>query len=176
MRNMVDRINVAPTHPSSATDCNPDLQSAPFVAPNGENVPTTMPLNVPKVLVPEATTPAVTPLQELPSNDTESTNHSNDATLPSLLRPETKIEQEPYVSGRGRSVKPTKIFTLMCSFLAATSPNMIRGNNSRFQLLQPDTESESEPHPFALLSAFVTAAKTSDPDTFTLNEALSQPD
>ena len=73
----------------------------------------------------------------------------------------------------GRTVKPRQIFTLLSSFFVATSPHVIRAENSLQQLLQPDIESQAEPHPFAMLSAFV---GTSDPDTMTLDDAMKQPD
>lgn len=91
-----------------------------------------------------------------------------------ILAPQTPgLQRANYVSRAGRRGRPTQIFTLMASFFAATSANVISGNPSELHLLQSDVESQSEPHPFAMLMAFV---GTSDPDTMTLEEALKQPD
>ena len=42
----------------------------------------------------------------------------------------------------------------MATFQAATSPHVTQANNSHDELLQPDVESHSEPHPLAFFSAY----------------------
>jgi hypothetical protein len=63
---------------------------------------------------------------------------------------------------------------LAVAYLVTYSPQPI--DDCLLQLLQPDIESYSEPHPFALLTKQISVFLGSDPDTMYLEEAMNQPD
>lgn len=184
----IPRVDIQPTQASTPT-------STPF------SVPTQLPTPVAPVFNPAPVVdepPVVQPQvnQQDESNEAALPDQNPSPPLeneaphelvdPVIPQPAANQEQEQsnYVTRRsGRTVRvprvPGFIYTSL-AFLCATSPQSVLGNSMSLgpsetlpELLQPDVEAHTEPHPYALLSAFVS---TSDPDTMTLDEALKQPD
>ncbi|MEM1010162.1 MAG: hypothetical protein AAGJ35_14295, partial [Myxococcota bacterium] len=73
------------------------------------------------------------------------------AQLPNSQSESTPPIDTPYVSRSGRAVRPRKIFTLLASFLATTSPFVMAAPEGAMSLIQPDIEANAEPHPMAFL-------------------------
>ena len=78
----------------------------------------------------------------------------------------------------GRPIKPPPKFSdsahsYFLSFISTFPPQQPQPFQN---LLQPDVESQSTPHPFALASKHIYRLIGSDPDTMRLHEAMKEPD
>ena len=83
-----------------------------------------------------------------------------------------------HITRTGRTSRPPRKFadSAHSSLKVFTSTFCPSVQHCEIHLLQPSTMGYSEPHPFALLSSHIFANIATNPDTMTLNEALSQPD
>ena len=120
------------------------------------------------------------------TNDPPNPPVQNEPTTNSVSTSDLQSSQAPHITTdtlshniRTRSgqisIPPKRLtYASICSHLETFSPQPL---NSHVQhLLQPDVESLSEPHPFALVSKYIIGLTSSDPDTMYLHEALQQPD
>jgi hypothetical protein len=123
----------------------------------------------------------VPPPQVAQNDHTLANNDNNNATSLDEAQDNSvaPLPEPPHTTTRsGRSIRRPARFVqnvvLAAAYLVTYSPQPI--DDRLLQLLQPDIESYSEPHPFALLTEQISVFLGSDPDTMYLEEAMNQPD
>jgi hypothetical protein len=161
---------------------DPSTASSPsFPLPSTVTIPprfvTPWDLPAPTLDVP---TPVLPP-QVAQNDHTPADNNNDDATSLDETQDNSvaSLPEPPHTTTRsGRSIRRPARFVqnvvLAVAYLVTYSPQPI--DDHLLQLLQPDIESYSEPHPFALLTEQISVFLGSDPDTMYLEEGMNQPD
>ena len=163
-KSTVDRVDVLPTQNQPTIKERDHTSQSQASIPRHLITPWDSPLPANNDVATETSLPNINPLSTEPAQP--------------FNEPTSQADQAPVITRSGRVVKrPIYLIenmVLAAAFLLTYSPHPI--DLREFQLLQPDIEAYSEPHPFALMTEQIVSMIGSDPDTMYLEEAMRAPD